>query len=252
MHDVCLRVSFDLNPSSWTLILDSFTKMLQYLIHTNAASVASIIECLHTIKFVYSSSVFFPPNSFLCICIMKCYFSTIIQCPKLSFKFRIASLSIYEYCSLFFAVHTSYQSILQRICIPTSNNYVLTSTFRASDVLPVYIIENFHHLKIPSWWNSFSVSFRTLIRNYFARLILSKTKDVLLTQERKCLDTAVCGKSRLLLSLCLVILSQAMDHPFQLIFGNWWLRWEVIILASFFLVISMYIDAKVCLFWSGF
>ncbi|XP_030951658.1 HEAT repeat-containing protein 6 isoform X2 [Quercus lobata] len=50
IHDVCLRVSFDLNPSSWTLILDSFTKMLQYLIHTNAASVASIIECLHTIK----------------------------------------------------------------------------------------------------------------------------------------------------------------------------------------------------------
>ena len=28
IHDVCLRVSFDLNPSSWTLILDSFTKML--------------------------------------------------------------------------------------------------------------------------------------------------------------------------------------------------------------------------------
>lgn len=226
IHDVCLRVSFDLNPSSWTLILDSFTKMLQYLIHTNAASVASVMECLHTIKFVYSP-FFFPQIPFLCICI--------IQCPVLSFKFGIASLSIYDFCSLFFAVHTSYQSILQRICIPTSNNYVLTSTFRASDVLLVYIIENVHHLKIPNWWNSFSVSFHALIRNYFARLILSKTKDVLLTQERKCPDTAVCGKSRLLLSLCLVILSQAMDHPFQLIFGNWLLRWAVIILAfSFF------------------
>lgn len=203
----------------------SFTLMLLQLLPSwNAFTPLSLFTLL-----------FFPPNSFLCICIVKCYFSTIIQCPVLSFKFGIASLSIYDFCSLIFAVHTSYQSILQRICIPTSKNYVLTSPFPAADVLPVYIIENFHHLKIPSWWNSYSVSFRALIRNYFARLILSKTKDVLLTQERKRPDTAVCGKSRLLLSLCLVILSQAMDHPFQLIFGNWLLRWAVIILAfSFF------------------
>ena len=119
----------------------SFTLMLLQLLPSwNAFTPLSLFTLL-----------FFPPNSFLCICIVKCYFSTIIQCPVLSFKFGIASLSIYDFCSLFFAVHTSYQSILRRICIPTSNNYVLTSTFRASDVLLVYIIENVHHLKIPSW-----------------------------------------------------------------------------------------------------
>lgn len=49
IHDVCLRVSFELNPSSWTLILDSFAKMLEYLIHT-PDSLDSIMECLDTIK----------------------------------------------------------------------------------------------------------------------------------------------------------------------------------------------------------
>ena len=200
----------------------SFTLMLlQLLPSSNASTPLSLL----TLPFFYLSPISF----FYAYALWNATFLPLYN------KFGIASLSIYDFCSLFFAVHTSYQSILQRICIPTSNNYVLTSTFRASDVLLVYIIENVHHLKIPSWWNSFSVSFHALIRNYFARLILSKTKDVLLTQERKRPDTAVCGKSRLLLSLCLVILSQAMDHPFQLIFGNWLLRWAVIILAfSFF------------------
>ena len=107
IHDVCLRVSFDLNPSSWTLILDSFTKMLQYLIHTNAASVASVMECLHTIKFVYSPFFLALPNFlFLCICIMKCYFSTVIQQVWHRIIINLWLLFIDFCCSYFIPVHT--------------------------------------------------------------------------------------------------------------------------------------------------
>ena len=110
IHDVCLRVSFDLNPSSWTLILDSFTKMLQYLIHTNAASVASVMECLHTIKFVYSP--FFPPK-FLFMhmhCEMLLFYHYSMPCTVFQVWHRIIInlwlLFIVFCCSYFIPVHT--------------------------------------------------------------------------------------------------------------------------------------------------
>uniref|UniRef100_A0A2N9IEJ3 Integrase catalytic domain-containing protein n=1 Tax=Fagus sylvatica TaxID=28930 RepID=A0A2N9IEJ3_FAGSY len=70
IHDVCLRVSFELNPSSWTLILDSFAKMLEYLIHT-PDSLDSIMECLDTIKLIYS--LFICNHNAIATCIiMQC------------------------------------------------------------------------------------------------------------------------------------------------------------------------------------
>ena len=80
IHDVCLRVSFELNPSSWILILDSFAKMLEYLIHT-PDSLDSIMECLDTIKLLYS--LFICNHNAIATCI-------IMQCiPQSTYPFLL-------------------------------------------------------------------------------------------------------------------------------------------------------------------
>lgn len=54
MHDICVRVSFELSSSSWTLVLDSFGNLLECFIHrvpSQADTLPNAIECLVTLRF---------------------------------------------------------------------------------------------------------------------------------------------------------------------------------------------------------
>ncbi|KAF5734929.1 HEAT repeat-containing protein 6 [Tripterygium wilfordii] len=47
IHGICHCTTVELNPSSWTFILDSFGKTLEFCIGNNSA-ISSVIECLKT------------------------------------------------------------------------------------------------------------------------------------------------------------------------------------------------------------
>ncbi|XP_022722364.1 HEAT repeat-containing protein 6 isoform X2 [Durio zibethinus] len=53
IHDVTRRVSLDMNSSSWALILESFTKMMDFFLAkatSNAALYKPVLECLETVS----------------------------------------------------------------------------------------------------------------------------------------------------------------------------------------------------------
>ncbi|XVF53243.1 hypothetical protein PTKIN_Ptkin05aG0084100 [Pterospermum kingtungense] len=55
IHDVSRRVSLDMNSSSWTLLLDSFSKMMDFFLAkaiSNASLYKPVLECLETLRFV--------------------------------------------------------------------------------------------------------------------------------------------------------------------------------------------------------
>ncbi|KAJ4839057.1 hypothetical protein Tsubulata_027630 [Turnera subulata] len=65
LHDICQRqrVSIQLSPSSWTLVLNSFVTMLQFFLGkagpapiftSNAANVRPAIECMETLRYLVS------------------------------------------------------------------------------------------------------------------------------------------------------------------------------------------------------
>ncbi|XP_059442070.1 uncharacterized protein LOC132174428 [Corylus avellana] len=60
IRDVCRRVSYEISSSSWSLILDSFANMLEYLLNeadssANAAKITSMMDCLETIRRLISA-----------------------------------------------------------------------------------------------------------------------------------------------------------------------------------------------------
>ncbi|XP_038687372.1 HEAT repeat-containing protein 6 isoform X2 [Tripterygium wilfordii] len=64
IHGICHRTTVELNPSSWTFILDSFGKMLEFCIGNNSAT-SSVIECLETVRrlmSVYHQKCAMPDN----------------------------------------------------------------------------------------------------------------------------------------------------------------------------------------------
>ncbi|OMP02756.1 hypothetical protein COLO4_10863 [Corchorus olitorius] len=57
IHDVSRRVSLDINSSSWTLLLDSSTKMMDIFLAkatSNAALYKPVLECLETLRYLVS------------------------------------------------------------------------------------------------------------------------------------------------------------------------------------------------------
>ncbi|XVF10239.1 hypothetical protein REPUB_Repub07fG0165800 [Reevesia pubescens] len=59
IHDVCRRASLDMNSSSWTLLLDSFTKMVDFFLAkatSNAALYKPVLECLETLRYIVSEN----------------------------------------------------------------------------------------------------------------------------------------------------------------------------------------------------
>ncbi|XP_021274684.1 uncharacterized protein LOC110409597 isoform X2 [Herrania umbratica] len=59
IHDVSRRVSLDMNSSSWTLLLDSFTKMMDFFLAkatSNAALYKPVLECLETLRYLVSAN----------------------------------------------------------------------------------------------------------------------------------------------------------------------------------------------------
>ncbi|OMO95180.1 Armadillo-like helical [Corchorus capsularis] len=57
IHDVSRRVSLDINSSSWTLLLDSFTKMMDIFLAkaaSNSALYKPVLECLETLRYLVS------------------------------------------------------------------------------------------------------------------------------------------------------------------------------------------------------
>jgi hypothetical protein len=69
IHDVCRRVSYEISSSSWSLILDSFANMLEYLLNkadssANAAKITSMMDCLETIRLVFEHVLRVAPSHF--------------------------------------------------------------------------------------------------------------------------------------------------------------------------------------------
>lgn len=69
IHDVCRRVSYEISSSSWSLILDSFANMLEYLLNkadssANAARITSMMDCLETIRLVFEHVLPVAPSHF--------------------------------------------------------------------------------------------------------------------------------------------------------------------------------------------
>ncbi|XWS50226.1 hypothetical protein CRYUN_Cryun12cG0070300 [Craigia yunnanensis] len=59
IHDVSRRVSLDMNSSSWTLLLDSFSKMMAFFLAkptSNAALYKPVLECLETLRYLVSEN----------------------------------------------------------------------------------------------------------------------------------------------------------------------------------------------------
>ncbi|XP_017973347.1 PREDICTED: HEAT repeat-containing protein 6 isoform X1 [Theobroma cacao] len=59
IHDVSRRVSLDMNSSLWTLLLDSFTKMMDFFLAkkpSNAALYKPVLECLETLRYLVSAN----------------------------------------------------------------------------------------------------------------------------------------------------------------------------------------------------
>lgn len=145
IRDVCRRVSYEISSSSWSLILDSFANILEYLLNkadssANAAKITSMMDCLETIRLVFEHVLRVAPSHFgpihfygMIVLLLLLYLHS-IKWPRVSFIFKLHLVMTSAYVLKIY-----------------SYNHALTFLFRTSDGSSVLVTENVHHLKISSW-----------------------------------------------------------------------------------------------------